>query len=538
MRALRCALAGMICFGWIATGQAAEWQFAVDTGVKKIGKAFLWIPPDCEYVRGLIVGQQVILEKVALQDPRVRAAAARGGLAILFIVPGAIAYDDFGPDGKGEAAYTDIVSRLAEASGYAELALAPFLTIGHSGGAIPAWRMGYWKPERCFGVIGLHAAPIGPPKHDQKAQLKGVPVLVITGQYETWNPKQSAEHHWRWCRGDILAMRARWDRALMSVLVQPGAGHFNWDDELARYVSMFIETAAERRIPKAATLAGEYPKLKDIPLDSGWLTDNTLITPARYPVAAYKDYTGDPTMAFWHLDEELAKANEAYGTSHHGKELQLVTFLDNGKPMNPAWMQSQKLTPIEDGMTARVKADFVRDAPPQFRHPQQLGHAEGPIQFRLFGGWSGGGEQLGPDTFRIRFDRFGFARRRPGSLMVMAFHPGDTKFAYTEQPCSIDFPERNGKGKPQQISFAPIPNQKVGTAEVKLNATSDSGLPVEFCVIAGPAELKGNTLSLTRIPPRTKCPVKVSLIAYQWGRSIEPLVQSAEPIERSFLIAE
>ncbi|MDP7133170.1 MAG: hypothetical protein QF437_21925, partial [Planctomycetota bacterium] len=107
MRALRCALAGMICFGWIATGQAAEWQFAVDTGVKKIGKAFLWIPPDCEYVRGLIVGQQVILEKVALQDPRVRAAAARGGLAILFIVPGAIAYDDFGPDGKGEAAYTD-----------------------------------------------------------------------------------------------------------------------------------------------------------------------------------------------------------------------------------------------------------------------------------------------------------------------------------------------------------------------------------------------------------------------------------------------
>ena len=122
--------------------------------------------------------------------------------------------------------------------------------------------------------------------------------------------------------------------------------------------------------------------------------------------------------------------------------------------------------------------------------------------------------------------------------MVMAFHPGDTKFAYTEQPCSIDFPERNGKGKPQQISFAPIPNQKVGTAEVKLNATSDSGLPVEFCVIAGPAELKGNTLSLTRIPPRARYPVKVSLIAYQWGRSIEPLVQSAEPIERSFLIAE
>ncbi len=78
----------------------------------------------------------------------------------------------YGADGDGEETYTKIVTELADISGYAELATARFLGIGHSGGAIAVWRMGYWKPERCFGVIGLRAASIGPPKHDPKAELR------------------------------------------------------------------------------------------------------------------------------------------------------------------------------------------------------------------------------------------------------------------------------------------------------------------------------------------------------------------------------
>jgi hypothetical protein len=531
----------LACLGLVAPALAAEWQWAVETGVKKYGKAFLWIPPECEHVRGLVTGQQVILEKVALEDPQVRGAAAKHDLAILFIVPGAIAYDDFGPDGKGEATYNGIVSELAEVSGYGEIATAPFLTIGHSGGAIAAWRMAYWKPERCFGVIGLHAAPIGPPKHAPKAQLNGVPLLVITGQYETWNPKQSAEHHWRWCRGDILAMRARWDRALMSVLVQPGAGHFNWDAKLARYVAMFIDKAAARRLPQEAAPSGTRPELKEIALESGWLTDHTLTSPVRYPTAAYSGYTGDPSMAFWHLDEELSRANEAFGLTGHGKKLQLVTFFQDGRPLDPGWIQGLKFQPLDDGMTMKVRAGFVDTPTPNFRNagaPDTLGHAPGPIRFRLIGGWSGGGKQVGPDTFRIRFDRFMLARRRGGSLMVMAYHPGDADFAYAEQPVSINFPFKNNQGKPQTVTFAPIPDQKVGAGPIKLAASSDSGLAVEFCVIAGPARIEGDKLIVTEIPPRAALPVKVTAAAIQWGRSVEPLVQSAEPVERSFLITK
>ena len=45
-----------LCVAAVTTSRAAVWQFAVDTGVKEHGKAFLWIPPECAHVRGLIVG--------------------------------------------------------------------------------------------------------------------------------------------------------------------------------------------------------------------------------------------------------------------------------------------------------------------------------------------------------------------------------------------------------------------------------------------------------------------------------------------------
>ncbi len=266
---------------------------------------------------------------------------------------------------------------------------------------------------------------------------------------------------------------------------------------------------------------------------------NTLITPVRYPASAYGDYRGDPHMAFWHLDEDLAKANVAYGVRDHGKRLQMVTFIEDGKPVRPGWIESRKFRPTDDGMTMKVQADFVKETPAEFAVDggmRKLGHADGPIRFRLFGGWCGGGEQVGPDTFRIRFDRFMLARRRQGSLMVMAYHPGDMEFGHAEQPCSIKFPETNKKGRAQKITFPSTPDQKAGAAEIELKAVSDSGLPVEYCVVAGPARLKGNRLSLTRMPPRTRLPVEISVVAYQWGRSTEPLAQSAEYVNQAFNI--
>src|SRR5438094_812596 len=78
-------------------------------------------------------------------------------------------------------------------------------------------------------------------------------------------------------------------------------------------------------------------------------------------------------------------------------------------------------------------------------------------------------------------------------------------------------------GKPQTITFPKIEGQQAGTNSIKLNATSDSGLPVGYYVIAGPVVIEGNTLKFTKIPVKSKYPVKVTVVAYQWGRTIAPL---------------
>ena len=69
---------------------------------------------------------------------------------------------------------------------------------------------------------------------------------------------------------------------------------------------------------------------------------------------------------------------------------------------------------------------------------------------------------------------------------------------------------------------------------MKLGATSDAGVPVYYCVREGPAEVDGDFLKFTGIPPRAKFPVRVTVVAWQYGRAGEPKLQSAAPVTRSF----
>jgi hypothetical protein len=96
----------------------------------------------------------------------------------------------------------------------------------------------------------------------------------------------------------------------------------------------------------------------------------------------------------------------------------------------------------------------------------------------------------------------------------------------------------NKAGTAQKITFDDIPDQATGTKEVQLHAVSDSGLPVRFYVKVGPAEIHGDKLVFTPIPPRSKMPISVTVVAWQWGRSVEPAVQTAQPVEKTFRIVK
>jgi hypothetical protein len=88
----------------------------------------------------------------------------------------------------------------------------------------------------------------------------------------------------------------------------------------------------------------------------------------------------------------------------------------------------------------------------------------------------------------------------------------------------------------QHLTFPEIADVECGTKRVQLRATSDAGTPVYYYVREGPAEVDGDRLNLTKIPVRAKFPVKVTLVAWQYGRNIEPKLKSAAPVEQTFYI--
>ncbi len=524
-----------ICLVVWLTGQltawAAEYQFSVPVGGGHAdARAFLWIPPTCERVRGVLLAQQVILEKNVCDDPIIRAACARAGLAIVIGYDTPFGYFDYS-QGADKALQTTL-DHLAAESGYAEIAGAPLLPIGHSGNAIFAWNIGYWNPARTLGIVTLHAAAIPPPVWDSKATPNGIPVLTVSGEYESWgNPNEPLDKHWRWLRGGLLGLRGQYSEALVSEIVQPGGSHFSWDAPLARYVAQFIEKVAAARLP-----ANSNAGLKRVSPESGWLTDLTLIAPGRIPPVAARDFKGDPTLMFWHLDRELAVAADHYGDYSPGKADQRLTFVQDDIPVTPAWLPTLKFEPAADGVSLKVAADFLRETPAGVLGAgQPLGHANAPIQFRLIGGWGGGGEQTAPDVFRIRFDTFGI-NQRAGNLMLMAFQAGDREYKYAEQPAQIVFPIALTNGHPQKLVFDPIPDQPRGIKSLSLQARSDAGLPVDFLVCQGPGEIKGDRLNFSPLPPRAKFPVKVTVIAWQYGHGGVNPVQSAAPVEQTFCL--
>jgi hypothetical protein len=146
-------------------------------------------------------------------------------------------------------------------------------------------------------------------------------------------------------------------------------------------------------------------------------------------------------------------------------------------------------------------------------------------------------EKLGQDTFAICFNRLSMpVDRRMGDIWLVASQNGDSKYKGAVEQALMKIPFRLTEGEEQKIRFPEIPDQKAGTKLLALNGVSSAGVPVYYYVREGPAEVDGDVLKFTKIPPRTKFPVKLTVVAWQYGRTVEPKLKSAEPVERSFFI--
>jgi hypothetical protein len=517
-----------------AQGFDAVYQYSVPVGSRR---AYLWIPTRCMRVRGIIMSLSNLLERNWLEDPIIRRAAADEGLGIVWLGPGAR------DPGGGPAALTadmragaaealqKMFKDLAEESGYAEIEFAPIIAMGHSANGQFSWNVPNWNADRTIAAIPVKTVPL-PKSLDSKC----VPLCYLVGETTEWPQYRDGrpgdrDFFWPVVRDSAIALRSADENNLIGVVTDPGGGHFDWSEHQAQFVALYIRKACRRRLPENPPENGPV-KLNKIDPHSGWLTDAAGMDTDRFEPAPYNQYKGDPKKAYWFFDEETAQAAAAFQGDRKKHLRQMLTFVEDGRPLPVAKLgfAPLKFQPQQDGLTFKVEGGFLLEMPPELIGAgEPLGHAPGPIKFRVI---TGPAIQIGPKTFRIQFDRGGMG----GPIWIQEEHPGDDRYRRAVQPGQMLISQKNAKGKPQTITFPKIKNQKPDVKSIKLEATSDSGLPVDYYVVAGPAEVEGDTLKLTPIPVRSKYPVKITVAAYQWGRTIEPLYQTAQPVEQSFIV--
>lgn len=182
-------------------------------------------------------------------------------------------------------------------SGRPELAQAPLLFHGSSGGSCASYDFTVLYPERVIGFIIAKASPC---LSLDAAPAVGVPGYFIYGELDPVLPGAAAQM-------TALFERHRANGAIWALAVEPGAGHtavadhsllFNWMGEVIR-----------RRVPATIT-PGTPVTLLPITAASGWLGNWT-----SRAIGEYACYNGDKLTASWLPSEQTARDWQAMVSS-------------------------------------------------------------------------------------------------------------------------------------------------------------------------------------------------------------------------------
>lgn len=544
------------------------WQWSipltgiVSTETNDYPRAFLYIPPGVTTVRGVIIGQHNMLEEPILEHPAVRQGLADAGMAVIWVSPAFDGNFNFTSNPNTPAIFQQMMDGLATVSGYSELSKTPVVWIGHSAMAESPYFFAAWDsqnaaakgtPRRCAAAISVKGWYPG--KHDSTtptyadSDLAGVPLMYIEGEYADANGRA----------GSTLTWRNNTAGSIVSYFADVGGGHFDWNENICSYIAMYLRKIGQYRLPASAASDGTAVLQTITPTSQGWLADrwrkgqNPTASPAS---VASGTYTGAQAEAFWYFDQEHAQ------TTHNAylpikTSYQLVGFTQNGTLVDQIEDHLQvhpSFSPEAsgDGLTFKLGTAFLSTVPAVSSRlagwtglsvGSAIGHSNtDPI---LINRVCGPVEMLSPDTFRIAFDRVGtnniYGQTRSRDIVLTAVHPGDATYVRAVQQAIVRFSLPLTTGASQTITFAQPADQILGVSSLPLTAsttgtTTYAGAQVSFYVREGPAKVNGTSLEFTALPPRTKYPVKVTVVATQYGRSIAPLLQTATPVTRTFWI--
>jgi hypothetical protein len=506
------------------------YQYAVDGGSKK---AYLWIPPDSRQVRGIIVSFDNLLERNWLEDPIIRQCAQKNNLALVLVES---SEDGLTPNMNNNQPQTllRMLKNMAKVSGYTELEYAPLIPIDHSVHGVFTWNIAKLFPKRTIAAIPVKADPF-----PQNLNFPGIPICYIIGENDEWQPKKSSKPWqrdliWRVIRHSAVGLRKQNPDNLVSVVTDPGGGHLDWSDKLSTFMALYIDRACKYRLPYHIPKHA-IPSLKKINPTSGWLTDTTGLDNDNFKPAPFQSYKGNPKNAYWFFDQQTALAAAAFAGDRIVRKPQMLTFVQNERalPLAKQGFVDLQFQPQADGITFNIRGGFFAAIPPGLTSVgAKLGHANGKIMFRLI---SGPAIQTGANQFKIQLGR---SATQAGDIWIQAEQSNNDEYKHAVQPGRVKIPAASTLGKPQQITFPGIPNQKAGNGPIKLSAISSSGLPLSYYIAYGPAIVQNNKLILTNIPFKSKYPVKVLVVAYQLGYNIHPLYQSAIPVMQAFNISK
>jgi hypothetical protein len=412
-----------------------------------------------------------------------------------------------------------LLNGLAQTSGYDEVASVPWLPMGESGHLLMVDALMDFSPERCIAGIWIknnHFPPLN----------RQTPALVVYGTSQEWG-QDKVDIRTRWNNigkeyDGVINRRKENPGWPLSYVIDGHSGHFDCPERITQYIARYIDLAAKARLSSDGSNT-----LKPVLLNKGFVADLPVPVHENHPVRQWSTAIPESNSFPWFFDKASAKEAQSIAAINWEAQTQLPALLDQKGDVIPfSFNGITTITPLgfeADGITFTIHPTVLDQLPSNFVGAgEKLSKAAtSPVIEWLCGPIA----QIGKERFRIALDR-----TWPNSATYIALRQqGNDTIRAIVEPSGINLKgARNSEGKPQIITFEKLPDIKAGTKWLARMARSDSGLPVEFFVLAGPAKIENGRIVFTKIPPRTKYPVEVTIGAWQWGSTREPKVRTAE----------
>lgn len=520
-------------FQFEQSGTCKDWA----DGVPSNATLYLWIPESCKQLRGLLIMGANVPEQMLVGHKSIRKVCADNNLGIIWSTPSFMNFKkSTNSDGKAlnmalEYKTTvdflqQLLNGLADKSGYPEVATVPWLPMGESAHLLMVDALMEQSPERCMAGIFIKNNHL-PPKNRE------IPTLVAFGTAQEWGQdKIDIRTRWNDVEGaykNIVSVRKKNPNWPLSYIIDGSSGHFDCSEKLVKYFANYIDLVAKFRLSDDGGST-----LKPVQISNGFLAHMPISDSYDKPVVTYVNAKSDETEMPWFFDKESAIEAQSFARINWKADTQLPAFMDGNGTVAPfSFNGISKLIPTDmgsDGITFSFKPVILEEIPSNFAigAGEKLAKTKNEPTLEWLCGQF---KPIGNNQFRVSLDRM-----YPSMTSYLGVRlQGDEKIRTIFQPGGLTIP-KNNTGQVQKITFEKIKDVTVGTKSVQLIASSDSGLEVNYYVVSGPAIVENDKLIFTKIPPKSKFPITVTVAAWQWGRSVEPKIKMAEIIKQNFSI--